>query len=134
MRVRIPPDARKKRTSKVMLKLITDIVSAIQFTAILLYFLEDKAWYYSGTIALCSWFYVGADAWTHNPLSMGVNGAVAMVWSWWAYLDWKNRKTRKRRRVLSRAGYKGKVALLKLVKSMPKPALPRIRVPVPVPQ
>jgi hypothetical protein len=116
-----------------MLIIVEEIVSTISFLAIILWFAEDEAWYYAATIAAAQWFYVGDDIWHHNTLATVVNAGVGCLWTLWAYQAWKNRKNRKKRKLLSRAGYKGRAALLKLVKSMPKPALPRIRIPSPVP-
>ena len=116
-----------------MLGIAEDIIVAISMAALLLWFMEDEAWYYGATQVASQLFFVGDAMWHHAAVAAAINMACAMIWVFWTWHAWKNRKNRKKRKLLSRAGYKGRAALLKLVKAMPRPRMPRIRIPVPVP-
>lgn len=116
-----------------MLTIIEDIVSFITLYSFFMYYLEDEAWYYAAAVTGCFLFDLGVAAWHHNTGEITLYMIVSALWGISTWLAWKNRKKRKRRHLLSRAGYKGRAALLKLIKSMPRPKMPRVRIPAPVP-
>lgn len=116
-----------------MLWITENIVIIISMIAIVLWFAEDQAWYYGATQIAAQLFFTGDAQWHHHPVAAAVNMACAALWGYWTWDAWKNRKTRKKRKLLSKAGYKARAVLLKLVKSMPRPKAPRIRIPSPVP-
>lgn len=114
-----------------ILNLIVNLVAGpANLVALLAWLLWEKAWYYSAVVSVSSAF-IGIASAVQGPSWMAALEAFCtVVWAWQAWTDWKNRDKRRRRRATAWLGHKGRAALAKLKRNMPRVTVPRLR-PVP---
>lgn len=111
-----------------MFGMLTEIISLGGLGCCLAYLTLGDHWYWAAGAAAANLITGAAEAFQHATLAAALSGAVGMAWLLITWIDWKNRNSRKRKRLLAWLGHKARVKLGEMIRKMPRPRrLPRLQ-------